>query len=98
MNAKDAMRMSMDMGLMVLKKYLGDLSDADLMQRPGPGCNHLAWQLGHLINSEVGLLSSICPGKAPQLPAGFAEQHSKETAQIDDPKKFCTKQQYLDLY
>lgn len=31
------------------------------------------------------------------LPAGFAEQHSKETAGSDDAAKFLTKQQYLDL-
>jgi hypothetical protein len=67
------------------------------MIRPGKGCNHLAWQLGHLITAEVGLLNSICPGAAPELPAGFEAQHDKATVGIDDPAKFCSKQQYLDL-
>ncbi len=97
MNAKDAIRGSMDLCLTVLKGYFGDLTDAELMKRPGPGCNHLAWQLGHLISSEAGLLNQICPGAAPELPAGFAEQHSKETISSDDASKFCTKQQYTDL-
>jgi len=85
------------MSLMVFKGYLDDLTDADLMRRPGPGCNHLAWQIGHLIHSEVGMLNSIRAGSAPQLPEGFAEKHSNETKDVDDPAKFCTKQEYVDL-
>jgi len=38
--------------------YLGDLSDADLLVRPVPNANHIAWQLGHLISSEKHLLGS----------------------------------------
>ena len=98
MNAKDALRSTMDLSLFVLEKYVSDLSDADLLMRPGPGCNHLAWQLGHLIASEVGLLSGICPGKAAELPAGFAEKHDKDKTGSDDPSQFCTKQEYLDLF
>jgi len=97
MNTKDAIRGTMDLSLVVLKSYFGDLSDAELMTRPGPNCNHLAWQLGHLIVSEAGLIDQVCPGSAPELPAGFAAQHSKETVGSDDASKFCTKQQYLDL-
>jgi hypothetical protein len=98
MNTKDAIRATMDLSLVVLNRYLEDLSDADLMQRPGPGCNHLAWQLGHLISSEVGLLNGVCPGKAAELPAGFASMHSKETTHSDDPKAFCSKQEYLSAF
>ena len=98
MNTKEALRSSMDMSLHVLKTYISDLSDADLLRRPGDGCNHLAWQLGHLISSEVSLLDSVCPGKGADLPAGFAEQHAKETCQSDDAAAFRTKQEYLDLF
>lgn len=98
MNAKDVIRSNMDLSMTVLKSYFGDMSDAELMTRPGPGCNHLAWQLGHLIKSEAGLLKDACPGADVDLPTGFAEQHSKETAGCDDPAKFYTKQQYIDLY
>jgi hypothetical protein len=98
MNTKEAIQSTMDMSLFVLNKYLSDLDDADLLRRPGPGCNHLAWQLGHLISSEVNLLESICPGKAAELPAGFAERHSKENCHVDDPKQFATKQEYQDLF
>ncbi len=98
MNTKDAIRGTMDISLTVLKTYFGDLTDAELMRRPAAGCNHLAWQLGHLIASEGSLLNMVCPGAAAELPAGFAEQHSKETAASDDASKFCTKQQYSDLF
>ena len=97
MNTKDAIRATADVSDMVLKSYFDDLSDADLMQRPGPKCNHLAWQLGHLISSECDMLESILPGAAAKLPEGFAAKHSKETIGVDDPRKFCTKQEYLDL-
>ena len=80
-------------------QYLNDLSDADLLTRPTPGANHIAWQLGHLIASEIGLIRSQLPDAAyPELPSGFAEQHGKETAAQDPPKGFLTKQKYLDLF
>jgi len=97
MQTKDAIRGSMDISTMVYKGYLGDLEDNELLTRPGEGCNHLAWQVGHLIASEVNLLESICPGKGAVLPDGFAEAHSNETAASDDPSKFLSKTQYLEL-
>lgn len=97
MQTKDAIRSAMDFSNMVFKGYLGDLEDADLLRRPGPGCNHLAWQCGHLITAEAGLLNGICPGKAPDLPDGFAEAHAKENAGNDDASAFCSKSEYLEL-
>lgn len=97
MDTKEAIRGAMDFSSMVFKGYLGDLEDADLMRRPGKGCNHLAWQVGHLISSEVGLLEMICPGKGAKLPDGFAEAHSKEQAGNDDAASFKSKDEYLAL-
>jgi hypothetical protein len=97
MNANDAIRKTMSFSSQVLKSYVSDLSDAELMQRPAPGCNHLAWQLGHLISSECGLLNMICPGFAPQLPDGFEKNHSKDAKDATDPQQFCSKDEYLAL-
>ena len=97
MNTKDAIQAAMDVSSMVYKGYLADLDDAELLKRPGKGCNHLAWQTGHLISSEVHLLESVCPGKGPALPDGFAEAHSKEQAGNDDPAGFCSKEEYMSL-
>jgi hypothetical protein len=99
MNAKDAILSVYNSSATILEKYLGDLSDADLLVRPGPGQNHIAWQLGHLIVSERYMLESIKPGSSPELPAGFAEAHGRDEASTasDDPARFATKAAYLDL-
>ncbi len=97
MNTQEAITATMDVSSMVLTSYLKDLTDAELMTCPGDGCNHIAWQLGHLIASECNLLNAIQPGAAAELPEGFDGKHSKETIGEDDPAKFCTKQEYLDL-
>jgi len=79
--------------------YLSDLSDADLLVRPVPGANHIAWQLGHLIASEIRLVRGQLPDAAyPELPAGFSEQHDNKTAAQDPPQGFSSKQQYIDLF
>lgn len=96
MNAKDVVRNTAATSALVLKQYVSDLSDEDLMKRPAAGCNHLAWQLGHLISSECGLLDAVCPGKSIKLPEGFSERHSKENAHDDDPAHFCSKAEYLE--
>ena len=72
MNTKDAIRQTYDLSHRVVNGYLGDFTDEELMQRPGEGCNHVAWQLGHLISSECSLLNMVAPGAAPELPEGFA--------------------------
>ena len=78
-----------------VQAYLEDLSDADLMRRPVDNANHIAWQLGHLIDAENKLNNMVCPDSMPALPEGFAEKHSKENASSDDPSQFCTKDEYL---
>ena len=98
MNGKEAIHSSANFSDLVLKSYVSDLDDNDLMTRPGEGCNHLAWQLGHLIASEVNMLNSVAPGKAIALPEGFSEAHGKEACGSEDASKFCNKQEYIDLY
>ncbi len=98
MNTQEAIGATFATSSMILNSYFGDLTDAELMTRPAEGCNHLAWQLGHLISSECNLLEMVASGSAAALPDGFAEQHDKEQAGEDDASKFCTKQEYLDLF
>jgi hypothetical protein len=98
MNAKDAIRYALTSTQNVLNMYLSDLSDADLVVRPVPAANHIAWQLGHLITSEKGMGQQLRGAKYPELPAGFAERHSKETAAAEPPRGFGTKAEYLDLF
>lgn len=96
MTAKDVFKSNIELTHGITKGYLSDLSDADLMVRPCPAANHIAWQLGHLIGSAHRFLSLI-GHTVPKLPDGFAEKHTKETASSDDPRKFHTKAEYLAL-
>ncbi len=96
MTVKELIRKNAELARMITKSYLGDMTDADLLTRVSPQANHVAWQLGHLIASEAKALLAM--GYAvPELPAGFAAAHTKETATSADPNKFGTKAQYLDL-
>jgi len=97
MNAKDSIRFLLESNENMISMYLSDLTDADLLVRPAPGANHIAWQLGHLIIAEVNFFLPKVPGaKPPALPTGFAEQHSKDTVNSD--AGFKTKEEYLALF
>ncbi|MFN9365439.1 MAG: DinB family protein [Planctomycetota bacterium] len=98
MNAAAAIKTGLDMGEFVSLAYLGDLSDHDLLQRPAQGCNHIAWQLGHLIASEHQMINACFPGTMPPLPAGFAEKYAKQTADSDRPADFHSKEELLGVY
>jgi hypothetical protein len=99
MNAKDAILGAMSMGEMVTERYLADLSDADLLVRPVEGQNHIAWQLGHLLVSERGMVESVKPGSSPELPTGFAAVYDRDEASTgsNDPSRFLSKEKYLGL-
>jgi uncharacterized damage-inducible protein DinB len=98
MNAKDAIRNALKANHDILKMYLSDLSDADLLVRPVPNANHIAWQLGHLVSSEARFQTLVPGGTPVELPAGFDKQHNKETAAAESPAGFRTKQEYLELF
>jgi hypothetical protein len=98
MRATDVIKAALKSTQHMLEWYVSDLSDADLLVRPVPAANHIAWQLGHLIGAEPFLVRSELPDAAfPDLPVGFAEQHTKETCTNDSPAAFRTKAEYLDL-
>lgn len=98
MNAKDAIKVSIDMGQMISLEYLKDLTDKELLHRPAKGANHINWQLGHLIESENQMGNLAVAGSMPPLPAGFAEKYSKDTATSDDGSKFLKKDELLKVF
>ncbi len=98
MNAREAIRGVIDGGHMICSAYLQDLTDEELLVRPAEKSNHIAWQLGHLISSEVQLLSAVAPGHRIELPDGFADAHSKDMCNSDDPADFHEKGTYVDLF
>jgi uncharacterized damage-inducible protein DinB len=98
MNPKDALKLGIEMSDFIINAYIGDLSDADLLIRPVPGMNHIAWQLGHLISAEHRFVEMLSPGSCPPLPDGFDAAHTKETAKIDDSSKFLPLAKYQELW
>jgi hypothetical protein len=96
MTAKEVIRELVEFCHTVTRGYVEDLTDKDLLVRSVPGANHIAWQLGHLIDSEHHMLRAL--GRTPPaLPANFAAAHTKEAATSDDPAKFFKKSDYLGL-
>ncbi|MFG0336225.1 MAG: DinB family protein [Maioricimonas sp. JB049] len=98
MNAKDAIRMSIDMGQMIALGYLEDLTDEEMMHRPHSDCNHIKWQVGHLITSEHRMMEQAVPGTMPPLPEGFDDRYTKEAASVDDPGRFDSKEELLRVF
>jgi uncharacterized damage-inducible protein DinB len=98
MNGKQALRASLQSTQHLIGMYLSDLSDADLLVRPLPGANHIAWQFGHIIDGERHLMSAIPGASYPEMPAGFSETHDMKAASSDSTKGFLTKSQYLELF
>jgi len=99
MNAKDVIKRLLTSTQQTLAMYVSDLSDADLLVRPVPNANTIAWQLGHLISAEKHLVADVIPtAQYPELPAGFDKQYTKETAGVESTKGALTKQEYLNLF
>jgi hypothetical protein len=98
MNAKEAIRLNINMTNMICQSYLEDLTDAELLVRPVPGANHTAWQLGHLLVSEHEMVETAFPGSMPALPAGFQEKYTPDTSKLDSPGAFHPKSVYLNVY
>jgi hypothetical protein len=99
MTGKQAIASSLKSTGGMLAMYLGDLSDADLLVRPVPGANHIAWQIGHLIQGEPWLIRQAAPDAAfPELPAGFAQVHSPESSKTETTQGYLKKDEYLALF
>src|SRR5262249_24495733 len=99
MTGKDANKILLKSTENLWNMYIGDLTDGDLVVRPVPTANHIAWQMGHLIVAEQMLMKEELPdAKYPDLPAGFADQHNKAASAVEPPRGFSTKAAYVDLF
>jgi hypothetical protein len=99
MNARDVIKTALTSTQNLLNWYLSDLSDADLHVRPVPTDNNIAYQLGHLISSEVLLLHDQLPGAVyPELPAHYREHYSGKAAGITPPGGYLKKAEYVDWF
>ncbi len=98
MNAQTGIKHGIEMAIMIANCYLGDLNDEEMLQRPCEGCNHIKWQMGHLLASENKLINGVVPESMPELPPEFSERYTKETAHSDDPAAFDSKEALLSVY
>ena len=98
MDTKTAIKSAIDTANMISTAYLDDLTDEEMMHRPSPGCNHIKWQVGHLIVSENNMIDQCLPGSMPPLPDGFAERYTKETSDSENPDDFDSKITLMSLY
>jgi hypothetical protein len=98
MDSRAAIKASIDMGKLISMAYLEDLTDEEMMYRPHPECNHIKWQVGHLIASEHSIIEGCLPGSMPALPEGFAEKYSKETAAQNDGQFFHSKAELMEVF
>ena len=97
MTAKDAIKENMDISDMFIQKYIGDLTDEEMLFQPYPDFNPIALQLGHVIGTEVWILEELKPGAAAALPEGFAAKHSLKEGDRADASRYHTKAEYLAL-
>jgi hypothetical protein len=98
MSTAAAIREAIDYASLVCDRYLADLTDAELLHRPCVGCNHINWQVGHLVLSEHDLLELIQPGSMPPLPDRFRERYDRAAAGCDEPSAFLPKDELLAAY
>jgi hypothetical protein len=98
MKAKDALKLGLTSTQNLVGWYVGDLTDHELTVRPVPNANNIAWQLGHLIEGEVGLGSALPGATYPELPSSITGQYDKKTASSSPAGGYLTKSQYLELF
>ncbi len=81
----------------MVRDYLKDMSEDDLMVRPIPVVNHFKWQFGHLVISENFHINALGLQPMPALPDGFEETFSTDNAKIDDATHFPTKEEIFKV-
>lgn len=97
MKLQDVLEHSIQTGTFLIKSYLEDLSDEELMRRPGGSANTVKWQLGHVLSANAGLLNFVDATRAPKLPDGFSGKYGKECCQYEDPSHYHEKSKYLEV-
>ena len=98
MNAVDAIKYTLDTADMITRMYLEDLSDEEMMYRPHAACNHIKWQMGHLIASDHQMINGCLPDVLPALPDGFESRYDRECCRSDEPEDFDNKVELLSLF
>ena len=98
MNGIEVIRASLAGTQFMLKWFLEDFTDADLLVRPVPNANHAAWQIGNVIGGDIHIVKEQLPeAYFPELPPGFLETHGPAGTRNNGPDGFLTKAEYFAL-
>jgi hypothetical protein len=97
MDSKQVIRSLLDTADFMAFGFLADLTPEEMLTRPVPDANHIAWQLGHVIWAESRLTEVAMPGSMPKLPAKLEEIHRRGASCSDNPEDFFTKEEYIRL-
>lgn len=98
MNVGQLVKCELDWSKMIALGYLQDLTEEDLLVRPHPECNHIKWQLGHLIAGENRHMTMIRPEKTVPLPSGFQERYAVDKCKSNTPGDFHSKAELLAVF
>jgi hypothetical protein len=98
MQAKDALKLGLTSTQHLVNWYLEDFTDQELTVRPVPNANNAAWQLGHVIEGEVGMGGALPGATYPELPGSIKGQYDTKTASSPPAAGYLTKKQYLELF
>src|SRR5438046_10527630 len=98
MKAVEALKSTLTSTQNMVGWYLGELSDQDLTVRPVPSANNIAWQMGHLIESETGLGNDVPGAKYPELPASIKGQYDTKKADQVPAGGYLSKADYLEWF
>jgi DinB superfamily len=98
MNAKDVIQTSLKSTGDMLTQFVADLSDEDLLVRPAPNANHIAWQLGHLIACEAMMGDVVPRATYPELPGHLKSQMAGKSSKTPPPGGYLKKAEYVDWF
>jgi len=99
MNAIELLIQTLQATHQFVNDALADFSDADLLVRPVPNANHAAWQLTHLVVSEVQMTKMAVPtASMPTLSPDVLRQAGKEAAALNNAADFLKKAELLALF
>src|SRR5262245_34678842 len=99
MNGIQAIQSALGATQWLLTMVIEDLSDAELLERPVPGANQIAWQIGHVIAGEIMLGQAQLPQAVyPPLPAGWGDLYGQGGASKDGADGFRPKAEYVRMF
>lgn len=80
MNAQDAIVIGLRNSLLLLERYVNDLTPEQMLHRPCDGANCCAWILGHLALNDRHFMKRIgvTPEQMPPLPEDFEQRFSQK--------------------